>query len=358
MNAAGRLGAYALGLAVVFTGAFAAAGAVVPEQTVTAWEQSAAGAEGPEQTVTERTQSAEGSTGGHASGGHAGQSTPGTSASKATTGPSAQGVTAERAGYLLREIAAPAAIGTAGELAFTITGPDGSPVTEFEISHEKQIHLIVVRSDGSHYRHVHPVMDEAGRWSLPWEWDAAGTYRVYADVVPAGAGEGLTLTRTVDVAGPFEPASLEVSTADEVDGFKVSLNGDLAAGSAAALTVSVSRDGQPVTSLEPYLGAYGHLVALRSGDLAYLHTHPEGAEPVHGEVSGPEVKFATTAPTPGRYYLYFDFQVDGQVHSAGFVLDTTGSAPAPAAASEPSATVTPETHPTADSAADDGHGGH
>ncbi|MHA7224350.1 heavy-metal-associated domain-containing protein [Arthrobacter sp. RHLT1-20] len=312
----------------------------MPEQTVTAWEQSA-----------------QDSTGGHASAGHSESPAPAPAVGAAAGSP-VKGVTAERGGYLLGGITAPAAIGTAGELAFTITGPGGSPVTQFETSHEKKVHLIVVRSDGSHYRHVHPVMDEAGRWSLPWQWEAAGTYRIYADVVPAGAGEGLTLTRTVDVAGPFEPASLEVSAADEVDGFQVSLNGDLGAGSAAALTVSVSRDGQPVTSLEPYLGAYGHLVALRAGDLAYLHTHPEGAEPVDGEVSGPEVKFATTAPTPGRYYLYFDFQVDGQVHSAGFVLGTTGSAPAPAAASEPSTTVAPETTPTADSAADDGHGGH
>jgi len=357
VNATGRLGAYAAGLAVVFIGAFTAAGAVVPEQAVTAWAQSTV-AEGPEQTLTASEQSAKSSMDGHARGGHAEQSTPGASTSNATTGSSAQGVTAERGGYLLREIAAPAAVGTAGVLAFTITGPDGLPVTEFEISHEKQAHLIVVRSDGNYYRHVHPVMDEAGRWSLPWKWEAAGTYRIYADVVPAGAGEGLTLTRTVDVAGPFEPASLEVSAADEVDGFRVSLNGELGAGSSAALTVSVSRDGQPVTALEPYLGAYGHLVALRAGDLAYMHTHPEGAEPVHGKVSGPEVKFATTAPTPGRYYLYFDFQVDGQVHSARFVLDTTGSAPAPPAASGPSTTVTPETTSTADSAADDGHGGH
>lgn len=339
MNAAGRLGAFAAGLAVVFAGGFAVAGAVVPEQTVTAWEQSA-----------------QNSTGGHAGAGHA--ESPGHApAAGAAAGSAVKGVTVEWGGYLLGGITAPAAIGTAGELAFTVSGPEGSPVTQFETSHEKQAHLIVVRSDGSHYRHVHPVMDEAGRWSLPWQWEAAGTYRIYADVKPAGAGEGLTLTRTVDVAGPLEPASLEVSAADEVDGFQVSLNGDLGAGSAAALTVSVSRDGQPVTSLEPYLGAYGHLVALRAGDLAYLHTHPEGAEAVAGEFSGPEVKFATTAPTPGRYYLYFDFQVEGQVHTARFVLDTTGSAPAPAA-SGPSVTVTPETTPTADSAADDGHGGH
>ncbi|WP_307725510.1 heavy-metal-associated domain-containing protein [Kocuria turfanensis] len=237
-----------------------------------------------------------------------------------------QGVSMEQNGYLLQEVAAPGTIGEAGELSLTITGPDGAPVTEFDTSHEKDAHLIVVRTDGTGYRHVHPVLDEAGRWSLPWQWEAAGTYRVYADVVPAGAGKNLTLTRTVDVAGAFTPSTPEVTVTDEVDGFQVSVEGDLSAGSASDLTISVTRDGQPVTTLEPYLGAYGHLVALRAGDLAYLHVHPEGAEPVAGEVSGPDVEFATTAPTPGRYYLYFDFQVDGQVHTAQFTLDTTGAA--------------------------------
>ncbi|ALU40875.1 hypothetical protein AS188_15255 [Kocuria flava] len=44
MNAAARLGLYAAGLAVIFTAAFATAGAVVPEETVTAWTQRAEGA--------------------------------------------------------------------------------------------------------------------------------------------------------------------------------------------------------------------------------------------------------------------------------------------------------------------------
>ena len=88
------------------------------------------------------------------------------------------------------------------------------------------------------------------------------------------------------------------------------------------LTVRLTRDGLPVTLLEPYLGAYGHLVALREGDLAYLHVHPHGEEPETGQTSGPEVAFEVTAPTPGRYLLYLDFQVDGQVHTAPFVLDT------------------------------------
>ncbi|SDQ77875.1 hypothetical protein SAMN04489742_2526 [Arthrobacter crystallopoietes] len=253
-----------------------------------------------------------------------------------------QGVTVEQGGYVLQQVSAPSATGEQGELSFTITGPDGAPVTDFETGHDKDLHLIVVRSDGSNYRHVHPVMDQAGRWSLPWQWDAAGTYRLYADIAPAGADSNITLTRTVDVAGTFNPAAPKVSITDEVNGFEVSLEGGLSAGAASALAINVTRDGQPVTTLEPYLGAYGHLVALRAGDLAYLHVHPEGAEPAEGEVSGPAVGFAATAPTLGRYYLYFDFQVDGKVHTARFVLDTTGSI-----------------HTATDAGtAGDGHGGH
>src|SRR5699024_11235811 len=58
------------------------------------------------------------------------------------------------------------------------------------------------------------------------------------------------------------------------------VEGDLTAGEASQLTMTVTRDGEPVTELEPYLGAFGHLVALRDGDLAYLHVHPHEDEQV------------------------------------------------------------------------------
>ena len=101
----------------------------------------------------------------------------------------------------------------------------------------------------------------------------------------------------------------------------------LALGGQGEVTV-VERDGEPVTTIEPYLGAAGHLVALREGDLAYLHVHPEGEAPTAAEPGGPEIDFVTTAPTPGRYLLYLDVKVDGQVHTAPLVVDTAGSSPA------------------------------
>ena len=217
-------------------------------------------------------------------------------------------------------------MGESGELRFRILDAAGSPVTAYEPQHEKDLHLIVVRSDGAWFRHVHPALDRAsGTWSLPWTWGAAGSYRVFADFAASGA-DPVTLTRTVDVAGSFAPAHPETTATARVDGFEARITGDLVPGSASELTVTITRDGAPVTALQPYLGAFGHLVALREGDLAYLHVHPEGAEPSPGEVSGPDVRFGAQVPTVGRYLLYFDFQVDGVVHTAAFVRDAVAHA--------------------------------
>lgn len=293
-----RLSLYGLGLAAAFGAAFALSGALTPEAAVA--ERSAA------------TKATHGEPGGH------GQSPNSTATTEST-----RGVTLASRGLQLSPVSAPDTRGEAGTLSFSITNAQGAPVVEFTEAHEKELHLIVVRSDGAQFRHVHPTLDEAGTWSLPWNWDAAGSYRVFADFVPSGADEPVTLTRTVDVAGEFTPTEThhEVREAT-VSGFDVRLGGDLRVGSSSPLTLTVSRDGQPVTAMQPYLGAFGHLVALREGDLAYLHVHPEGAEPTSGEESGPEVVFASEAPTAGRYLLYFDFQVDGQVYSAPFVVDT------------------------------------
>ena len=101
------------------------------------------------------------------------------------------------------------------------------------------------------------------------------------------------------------------------------LTGDLVAGEHSMLKLRVTHDGQPVTDLQPYLGAYGHLVALRGGDLAYLHVHPDG-EPGDGKTEpGPEVEFGAEVPSDGTYHLYLDFKHDGVVRTAQFQLDAT-----------------------------------
>ncbi len=304
MNVPQRLGLYGAGLAALFVAAFVVAGAVVPESTVAAWS-----------STTED----------EAPDGAGMEGMAGMDEQPAEAGPTAvRGLSLEQDGLLLSPVTAPDEVGEEGVLSFSITSADGEAVTGFETEHDKKLHLIVVRSDGDLFRHIHPTMSADGLWSVPWTWDEAGSYRVFTDFVPEATGENVTLSRTVDVAGRLSPEpATSASAKDTTGGYTATLTGDLSANGDSTLVATITKDGEPVTDLEPYLGAYGHLVALREGDLAYLHVHPEGDEPTPGSVSGPDVTFLTEAPTPGRYLLYLDFKVDGDVHTARFVLDTT-----------------------------------
>ncbi|GAA3101231.1 hypothetical protein ACFQ0X_24500 [Streptomyces rectiviolaceus] len=218
------------------------------------------------------------------------------------------------------------------ELRFTVVkdgaGKDGrgENVTAYEKEHDKELHLIVASQDLTTYRHLHPARAADGTWSTPVELPEAGGYRVFADFKPEGAKEGLTLGADLAVAGKYGPKALpEASTKASVDGYEVSVKGELKPGKAADLTLDVEKNGKPVTDLQPYLGSYGHLVALRSGDLAYLHVHPTG-EPGDGRTEpGPGVTFAATAPSQGAYRLFLDFKHEGKVRTAAFTVHAGGA---------------------------------
>ena len=194
-------------------------------------------------------------------------------------------------------------------LRFRITDSAGRRRRSIRSTTRSSLHLIVVRRDMAGFQHVHPVLDGTGTWSVPVDLSRAGDYRVFADFIPAG-GEDLTPRRRPACRRPLRPAAIASRRHDapRVDGYTVTLSGTPKANEPSMLTLSVSRDGKPVTDLQPYLGAYGHLVALRASDLAYLHVHPMG-EPGDGTTAaGPEIGFHTTVPSDGDYRLFLDFK--------------------------------------------------
>lgn len=228
--------------------------------------------------------------------------------------PAGLGISAD--GYSLRMGPSQLERGEVRELRFSIEH-DGAPVTAYDELHERRMHLIVVRRDGTGFQHLHPEMDAAGTWSVPILFGAAGVYRAFADF--SVDGEQRTLATDLFVSGgdfdarPF-PAPRPLS---ETGGYEVRLDaGDPVAGEPAALTFTVSRGGRPVEDLAPYLGAKGHLVALREGDLAFLHVHPEEDH----EVAGDEIAFEATFPTPGHYRLFLQFRHEGRVRTAEFTV--------------------------------------
>jgi hypothetical protein len=202
--------------------------------------------------------------------------------------------------------------GVSTDFAFRILDDRGAPVTRFAPTHDKLMHLVVARRDLSGFAHLHPVLAADGTWRAPLTFPAGGDYRVFADFLPAGRDEGTTLGADVPVAGTYRPVPLPApSRTASVDGYTVTLAGTLTPGTTSKLTLTVSRGGRPVTDLQPYLAAYGHLIALRQGDLAYLHVHPED-----GATPGPSITFYAEVPTAGTYRLYLDFKHSDAVRTA------------------------------------------
>jgi hypothetical protein len=232
----------------------------------------------------------------------------------------AKGLLVSQDGYTLSLAANAAPAGPATPVTFRILGPDGHAVTAYDESHDQDLHLIAVRRDLSGFQHVHPALGADGVWTTPLAL-TPGTWRLFADFVPRADGENRTLGADLAVAGPYEPAPLPAeSRTAEVDGYTVTLDGDLVPGKESELILSVGRDGRPVTDLQPYLAAYGHLVVLRDGDLAYLHAHPAG-EPGDGQTRpGPDITFFTTAPSAGTYRLFLDFRHGDVVRTAAFTV--------------------------------------
>jgi hypothetical protein len=222
-------------------------------------------------------------------------------------------------GYTLALDSTTAPAGPATPLAFRILDAHGAPVTAFDESHEKELHLIAVRRDLSGFQHVHPVLGDDGVWRVPLAL-TPGAWRVLADFTPSADGVNRTLGADLSVAGDYAPEPLPApSRTAEVDGYTVTLTGDLVPGTESDLTLTISRDGRPVSDLQPYLGAYGHLVALRAGDLAYLHVHPAG-----DPAPGPDVELMATTPSAGTYRLFLDFRHGDVVRTAAFTVPAGG----------------------------------
>ena len=140
----------------------------------------------------------------------------------------------------------------------------------------------------------------------------AGSYRVFADFSVDGKPHTLADDLTVDGAVRSRELPAPVESV-EVDGLRVSLTeGATKAGAESELAFDVTRDGKPV-AVEQYLGAKGHLVALRHGDLAFLHVHPDEGS----------LKFDGDVPDRRQYRLFLQFQTDGRVHTAAFTQEVS-----------------------------------
>ncbi|WFB60710.1 hypothetical protein [Paenibacillus sp. BR1-192] len=215
----------------------------------------------------------------------------------------------------------PASAGTETELTIQITDNNGGPVQEFDVNHEKLLHLIIVNRDLSFFNHIHPDYKENGEFTVNTTFPAGGEYKLIADFVPKGAG-GSTLSEWVQVEGEEgEPSAIEPDSSliKQVNGKEIELSlSNALSNEEVVLTYHIqdAQTKQGISNLEPYLGAVGHVVILSADAEKYIHVHP-----LDESSTGPKAEFATTFPHSGIYKIWGQFQHQGEVMTVPFVVE-------------------------------------
>jgi len=230
--------------------------------------------------------------------------------------------------------------GKPASLTFTIKDPTGLAVTKVEAVHEKLLHLLIVSKDLSWFRHEHPVVQKDGTFTLNFTFPQGGDYILYHDFTPPNVGQQVVqVPLTVEGTAP---AAVKLTVDDKapktIDGYTVALDtgGPVKTGGETHLAFTITKDGKPVTTLAPYLGAMGHLVVISEDRAEFVHSHPheEGAEHA-AAATGPKVDFEAMFMKPGIYKGWGQFNVgtkeNEKIVTAPFTFEVKqGDAAAPA----------------------------
>ncbi|MED4585785.1 hypothetical protein [Brevibacillus choshinensis] len=207
------------------------------------------------------------------------------------------------------------------EVHVQITDQNGTPVNEFEINHEKLLHLIMVSDDLSSFSHIHPEFKGDGKFAVQTSFPSGGKYKMFADFKPVG-GSGTTLSEWMNVEGTAAARTAitpDAMLVKDVDGKEIELSlSNAKANEEVTLTYEI-RDGitkKGIQDLEPYLGAVGHVVILSADAEQYLHVHP-----LDEKATGPKAQFATSFPHSGIYKIWGQFQHKGKVITVPFVVE-------------------------------------
>lgn len=230
-------------------------------------------------------------------------------------------------------------------LRFKIKNDKGEILKDFAIAHEKIMHFITVRKDLAYFLHEHPTYNkETGEFTVDVIFPADGSYRLFPDFTPGVENPEklpVTVSHDVEVGDSSKYYAQNVVPYTEnkkkYDLYQITFGvpKDVKAQQEFTYTISVAKNGQPVTNLENYLGALGHSVILKEGSLDFIHTHAlssdvqDNAAQGHSmnamqkettTASGPDIKFATTFPTPGVYKIFTQFQHEGKVQTVDYIV--------------------------------------
>lgn len=221
-------------------------------------------------------------------------------------------------------------------MTFKIT-EDNATLKNFQVVHEKILHLIIIRKDLQEFQHIHPIFDNAtGEFSVDISFKTAGPYVLYADFTPATFEDNdkniAQVAQTTILVGSekgYKKQQVQTTPSNSVkkDDYEVLYTVDPPRSDRQTYILSITKNNKPVKDLQPYLGAMGHSVLVNTKTLEYVHTHAGDMHMKNGGMDitkmskGPNLMFNTTPLEAGQYKIFTQFQHQDTVQTSEFVFE-------------------------------------
>lgn len=239
--------------------------------------------------------------------------------------------------YLMQYTSVPTDLeaGKEGLLSFTpkIKGKENEAVP-LQVIHEKKLHLIVVSKDLAYFEHIHPEYQADGSYQIkvlakgtPYTiskghnetyFNKGGDYMLFADYAPASGNHQLEKIPVAVKGTPYKNVTYNKERLTvNIEGYTVSLEvegGKWVSNMPIHIKAVIKNGSQTLdaNTFENYLGAKSHMVVLKTETFEYLHVHPE--------VENGNLDLHTTFESAGVYRGWLQFQTDGKVHAADFII--------------------------------------
>lgn len=198
---------------------------------------------------------------------------------------------------------------------------DDKPISPDDLKevHTQKVHLLIIDDSLIDYHHIHPkALAEPGLYEFVWEPKTQGNYRIWADLCPVNTNTQEYVIADL-VAGKEANPEINQATVLEsvIDGytFKLSFDSDnLVTGTPVIGKITVTdAKGNPVTKLEPVMGAFAHIVGFADDMQTVVHIHPMGEEPSKStDRGGPELQFHIEPAKAGFIKLFVQVSVNGK----------------------------------------------
>lgn len=200
------------------------------------------------------------------------------------------------------------------QLAFTVKDPKtDKTVFNFQTMHEKLYHMFIVSQDLGYFIHDHPVRGADGVFRFNAVFPRSGMYRILSDFYPSG-GTPQLIVRTVLVPGnSITPGAVLQSdvASKQAENMEVSLS-MVPPQPIAGMKTLLFFHLNPADGLEPYLGAWSHMLAASDDLIDMIHDHPFVAD------GGPQMQFNLIFPRARVYRVWVQVQRKGVVNTAAF----------------------------------------